>query len=126
MARREWTIAPPELDLEPGRYIGELRELPPVPAEKSGAWCTLVVYDREGEMRWTLAVLDADKLGKFARARALAAGGAAPPVEREGPHLPPPTAADARGACARRASAALSEEPWGRGGRFPHAPGAGG
>jgi hypothetical protein len=125
-AQQEWTIAPSGLELDPRRYLGELRELPPAPAQESGAWCEIVVHDREGEMRWTLVVFEPNEDQKFARARSLATGGAAPPVEREGPHLPLPAAAGARVASARPASAALLEEPWGRGGRTPHAPGVDG
>jgi hypothetical protein len=115
-----------ELDLEPTCYLGELRELPPAPTQDPGAWCELVVHDHEGEMRWTLVVFESSNDdNKFAGARSLAAGGAAPPVEREGPHLSLPSAAGAGGVIDPR-PAALLEEPWERGGRTPRSPGVSG
>ena|ERR671937_2773515 len=86
--QREWAIAPSEPELDPARYLGELRELPPAPAQQHGAWCELVVHDREGEMRWTLVACEPTDDQQFARALSLAAGGAAPPAKREEPHLP--------------------------------------
>jgi hypothetical protein len=55
-ARSTWVPVYSPSGLDPGRYLGELRDLPR--AAQPGDWCSLVVHDHEGEMRWTLVAVD--------------------------------------------------------------------
>ncbi len=52
-----WKVVHSLDTLDPGRYLGELSELPPG-EPRPGDWCDVVVSDSQGTMRWTLAVVE--------------------------------------------------------------------
>jgi len=51
-----WELASSEARFDPDRYLGELRQLPS--SARPGDWCTVIVVDERGEMRFTLVVVD--------------------------------------------------------------------
>jgi len=51
-----WELAPSSAEFDPGRYLGELKELPA--AAQPGDWCRVVVDSESGELRFTLVVVD--------------------------------------------------------------------
>jgi hypothetical protein len=52
-----WMVAHSRELLDPSRYLGELDDLPTSELQP-GAWCDVVLADSEGEMRWTLVLVD--------------------------------------------------------------------
>ena len=52
-----WMVAHSRQILDPSRYLGELGDLP-TNELRPGAWCDVVIADSEGEMRWTLVLVD--------------------------------------------------------------------
>jgi hypothetical protein len=52
----QWALASPGAQLEPAEYLGELVDLPS--SARPGEWCTIVLHDERGEMRWTLVAVE--------------------------------------------------------------------
>jgi hypothetical protein len=52
-----WEIVRDGAALEPGRYLGVLREIPR-DRHSVGDWFELVVVDTEGELRWRLVAVE--------------------------------------------------------------------
>ena len=52
-----WKVVHSRDTLDPGRYLGELSELPPG-EPRPGEWCDVVVSDSQGTMHWTLVVVE--------------------------------------------------------------------
>jgi hypothetical protein len=59
--------------LDPERYLGELPDLPA--SARAGEWCTVVVVDGLGEMRWTLVAREVERTNSLFVERTPAAWG---------------------------------------------------
>jgi hypothetical protein len=57
MEKLRWRLVSPQDELDPARYAGDFRDLPP--ATGAGDWCRVVVHDALGDMQWTLIAVDA-------------------------------------------------------------------
>ena len=81
-----WTIAWTRDALEPARFLGVLRDLPPAEDQHAGDWCELI-HDDLNE-RWTLLVVDpavavqVGSRGRAARSRAHSGPSECVPVRR--------------------------------------------
>jgi hypothetical protein len=51
-----WSIADPDTELPPDRYLGAFGDLPLADGEP-GEWCDVVMHDSLGEMRWTFVLV---------------------------------------------------------------------
>ena len=54
-----WTLVSLPGRLDPARFLGEVGDLPST--AHPGDWCTVVVVDGLGEMRWTLLALEIER-----------------------------------------------------------------
>jgi hypothetical protein len=52
-----WMVAHSRQILDTSRYLGELSDLPTGEVQP-GDWCDVVIADSEGEMRWTLVLVE--------------------------------------------------------------------
>ena len=54
-----WSLVSSTAQLDPARFLGEVTDLPAT--ARPGDWCTVVIVDELGEVRWTLVALDAER-----------------------------------------------------------------
>jgi hypothetical protein len=57
--RVQWALAPSSAQLDPDRCLGQVDALPLFASP--GEWCTVVIVDDLGEMRWTFLALEPDR-----------------------------------------------------------------
>ena len=68
-----WSLVPSSAQLDPARFVGEVADLPS--SAHPGDWCTVVVVDALGEMRWTLVALETERTSSLFVGRRPTAGG---------------------------------------------------
>jgi hypothetical protein len=54
-----WSLVSSTAHLDPARFLGELADLPAT--ARPGDWCTVVIVDELGEVRWTLVALEVER-----------------------------------------------------------------